>query len=96
MITLISQNSFAASAGAEFTFLDRQTVHSSCKRGAKQNVRGEERLSFPEAKKKSNPNSWRSYRLARTRMFRFSFPTQKPTKREKKRKIVSVTTALMV
>jgi len=63
VINLISQKRFSVSAGAEFTFLDRQTVCSFCKRGAKQNVRGEERLSFPEERKKSNPNSWRHYRL---------------------------------
>lgn len=97
MINLIFQKRFCVSAGGEFTFLDRQTVQSFCKRGTKQNVRGEECLSFPGArKKKSNPNFWRSYRLLRPRMLRSSFPTQKPTKREKKRKIVSVTTTLLV
>jgi hypothetical protein len=96
MINLIFRKRLCVSAGAEFTFLDRQTVQSFRKRGTKQNVRGEECLSFPGARKKSNSNFWRSYRLLRPRMLRPSFPTQKPTKREKKQKIVSVTTTLLV
>ena len=46
--------------------------------------------------KKSNSNSWRRYSLLRPRMLRLAFPTQKPTKHEKKRKIVRVTTTLLV
>lgn len=52
MINLISHKRFSVSAGAEFTCLDRQTVQSFCKRGAKQDVRGKERLSFPKGAKK--------------------------------------------
>ena len=52
MINLISHKRFSVSAGAEFTCLYRQTVHSFCTRGLKQDVRGEERLSFPKVRKK--------------------------------------------